>query len=1083
MSTLHATTYKLTQVTSVEAGGLYVFEQAGHVMNNTVNSSALQTTATYSTTGLTGTETYVWTLEAVTGGYYLKNVSLASSPYLNNSSSTTVSFGIKSSIWTIAFTDGVALISNTSNSNRFLGYTDATSYAYKAYATSNLSSYSHAVTVYKLEEEVSKTTGTISVSPTTKSDLTVGGNFTITPSSNNTVDATYRWESSNSSVASVSNGVVTGVAEGSATITATLVEGANYTGGATATCSVTVVDGRTSIGTITAISPSAIYVGAEGTFTLTQSMVADVASYTWESSDDEGLVVIDGDYLASAEGDYTVTVTANPSNTAIYKPVTAPLAVSVSYKYTAPIITKSSGDGNNFTTSTDVTIGAVSGATVYYTTDGSTPTNSSTAYSASFPITATTTIKAIAIDGDGLVSPVSTATYTKEAVVYANIALAAGKTLTFNDFSGAGSYANGKSFDVPASDGDKYTWTGNQFMNNTGLLQMKAKTGTFNSGTITSPNGFKLTLKYDNANLASSVKNGSTTLTGTETGTNERTYSVSATSATINISANSSYATYIKEITFTANKAINTISTTTAYTIDRTNDEEDLTLSATSTSGAVTYSLKSSSLDPEDYDFDAETGYLLVSGTTSGTIVITVSSAETDTYLAADDVDITVTVAGEKTDATFSLSDDNTTYGTNYVADCSSFACGAIISVNSSNTAVATAGYAGQVVTVTPVAVGTSTITVNTAESSLYKSGTKSFVITVESPVGCSTVQKAATTSTATLDFSDNTYWELPTSSYGTTKSYSDGNYTITLAGSSYYWLAGNSDLLLGEKNATLTFQEFDKFVTQIDVNGNGGGSGSVTQNIFVGETAVSTETSSAKVPHSYVINEAYQAPGNVYTLKVTNANNTQISSIVLHFTDVKSESVTFNSSGYTTLCSQYPLDFSDYATADYSAWEVTDVDSSTGVITFSQITGSVKGGTAILLMGEAGETVTLTSTDSENTLSTNKLVGTLAPTYIAADEYYGLSGNEFVKVNAGTVPAGKALLPVDALDVKAFSLEFYNATGIVEMSNRPALAEKDGASNGENETMRSEVFDLSGRRVMKPTKGLYIVNGKKIVK
>jgi len=35
---------------------------------------------------------------------------------------------------------------------------------------------------------------------------------------------------------------------------------------------------------------------------------------------------------------------------------------------------------------------------------------------------------------------------------------------------------------------------------------------------------------------------------------------------------------------------------------------------------------------------------------------------------------------------------------------------------------------------------------------------------------------------------------------------------------------------------------------------------------------------------------------------------------------------------------------------------------------------------------------------------------------------------------------------------------------------------------NGENETMRSEVFDLSGRRVVKPTKGLYIVNGKKIM-
>ena len=52
------TTYKLQQVTSVEAGGLYVFEQDGYVMNNTCSSSALQTTNSYNTTGLTGAETY-----------------------------------------------------------------------------------------------------------------------------------------------------------------------------------------------------------------------------------------------------------------------------------------------------------------------------------------------------------------------------------------------------------------------------------------------------------------------------------------------------------------------------------------------------------------------------------------------------------------------------------------------------------------------------------------------------------------------------------------------------------------------------------------------------------------------------------------------------------------------------------------------------------------------------------------------------------------------------------------------------------------------------------------------------------------
>jgi hypothetical protein len=35
---------------------------------------------------------------------------------------------------------------------------------------------------------------------------------------------------------------------------------------------------------------------------------------------------------------------------------------------------------------------------------------------------------------------------------------------------------------------------------------------------------------------------------------------------------------------------------------------------------------------------------------------------------------------------------------------------------------------------------------------------------------------------------------------------------------------------------------------------------------------------------------------------------------------------------------------------------------------------------------------------------------------------------------------------------------------------------------NGENEEMRSAIFDLSGRRVTKARKGIYIMNGTKVI-
>ena len=69
---------------------------------------------------------------------------------------------------------------------------------------------------------------------------------------------------------------------------------------------------------------------------------------------------------------------------------------------------------SSFTESTQVTISGPDGAEIHYTTDGTVPTAESTLYSEAFTLSATTTVKAIAIK-DGVSSEVASRVFTKSS--------------------------------------------------------------------------------------------------------------------------------------------------------------------------------------------------------------------------------------------------------------------------------------------------------------------------------------------------------------------------------------------------------------------------------------------------------------------------------------------------------------------------------------------------------------------------------------------------------------------------------------------------------------------------------------------
>ncbi len=181
--------------------------------------------------------------------------------------------------------------------------------------------------------------------------------------------------------------------------------------------------------------------------------------------------------------------------------------------------------------------------------------------------------------------------------------------------------------------------------------------------------------------------------------------------------------------------------------------------------------------------------------------------------------------------------------------------------------------------------------------------------------------------------------------------------------------------------------------------------------------------------------------------------------------------SKTMTSAGWATYCSPYALDFT--SVDGLTAYQITGASGST--LTLEGITGTVAANTGILLAGAAGSyTIPVVATGTDYS-SSNKLVGVTAETEKAANSIYVLmnGGNGvgfYSNNNAFTVGANTAYLNYSDFNA---AREFYlfegEATGINQIDNGQL-------------TIDNSFFDLQGRRVAQPTKGLYIVNGKKVI-
>ena len=171
------------------------------------------------------------------------------------------------------------------------------------------------------------------------------------------------------------------------------------------------------------------------------------------------------------------------------------------------------------------------------------------------------------------------------------------------------------------------------------------------------------------------------------------------------------------------------------------------------------------------------------------------------------------------------------------------------------------------------------------------------------------------------------------------------------------------------------------------------------------------------------------------------------------------------NGKSYATFCAPFGV-----TVADTKA-NTLKMDASKKFVTLNEI-AEVPANTGVLLVNETGATTATVTIkdDATATVSDNALVGTLAPHAKEAGDLF-LGNNEgevgFYDWAGTSLVANRAYIPAaKAAGLRA--LLFDNTTTGVNAATLNNASQK--------------VFDLQGRRVEKAQKGLYIVNGKKVV-
>ena len=632
-------------------------------------------------------------------------------------------------------------------------------------------------------------------------------------------------------------------------------------------------------------------------------------------------------------------------------------------------------------------------------------------------------------------------------------------------------------------DGSANGWTlsgKTSFQGTTGAKSLQIASGS-GSGTATTPAfsslvGTTATLTFKHESSSSTATrtltitgnnckvNGqaSTTVTvGTTQSTATITITEASTSSKISFSAASGQGTKIDDVViyYSSDPSSNVAfaNTTPSITYPATKTYSQAPTTADGYTGTISYSITTNTAGAS---IDSSTG--LVTVTKGGEVTVKATAAAVTGSFSLSEATYTLTVNDTRTDTpdlAWSSESANVTFGAdNNVFPTLTNNHNVPVTYVSTNTSAATIDENTGVITLKDIS-ATTTINAVFAGNDDYLEQTVSYTLNV--------TKASFSVKDGVFDF-ENAANADPLEDYGSGMTLVSTNTVYTTTEKT--WMAGNVTMVTFRESGN-GYRWWNADKTLRFYNGSG-----ARFSVPTGYVITKIETTGANFDNSTpagLSGATWSGASNEVILKVTSGRN--IKAITITYT-TENQSATIGSTGWTTFSSPYALDLSGLTASTGAAAAYYAHSLGSGNVVVKPTTETVAAGEGLLLKGTVGATVTIPVATAGTAIVGNMMVGCPTETVL------GTNGSYYVLVNDGTgvaefqsladhgatIPAGKAYLNAGSSQGKLRIVFDEEATGINEVL---------GAGNEAQGT----IFDMTGRKVTKATRGLYIVNGKKV--